>query len=132
MTTRSAYIYRTSFSTVSTTMYRSSFILCPYIHILVVDARYTMRFRCCQYIGSGGMYASYGTTSLDGDITFTSNSAGNRGGKLVGFMKLDFSYGCTFWFTRVHASDKWQERFFARHVRDSTRGKLPNNRLSTP
>lgn len=42
---------------------------------------YTRRF---YFLGSGGMYASKGTSSMGGDISFTNNSAEDSGGTLFG------------------------------------------------
>lgn len=54
------------------------FLLWPYIH--VIEPTYGMRIRCFCLLGSGGMYASQGIISLDGEISFKENSAKDRGG----------------------------------------------------
>lgn len=48
------------------------------------------------------MYAFGGTTSFDGNISFTSNSA-VWGGELIVLSKFDCLSGYTLWFMKVYA-----------------------------
>lgn len=62
-----------------------------------------MRSRCCHVFDSGGMYVVVGTTSLDGGILFTSNSAKDKGGKINGLLKLDCDFFVHVFILRIYS-----------------------------
>lgn len=86
-----------------------------------------MCIRCCYLFVSGGIQARAGsTTSLYGEIRFTSNSAERNGGTLIGLLQLAYYAGSMISPLRVYTpaiigkneSSVNTHNSFVRHVRD--------------